>query len=500
MGGTTSSGTGAPTITAVHISQIGQNIHIEVDGMGFGAAPSALPGVGNLAQFGITDTTQGSWCAGHSGCPVNLQYTSWTNTSVVVDGFGPQYGAAYRMLPGDMVSILVGAPASSGGGTTTWTGTIQNEHPAPPDPGGPTPRVESVTFGVVGPNMHVEVNGSGFGLAPGVLPAVANLNQFGITDLSQGSWCAGRSGCAVNLQYTSWTDTTIVIDGFGPQYPNYGKVADNDQVSIFIQNSSGPEFWVWTGPIHAGAAPPPDPLGPTPRIASVAFSQIGPNLHVELDGSGFGAAPGVLPAVTNLGQFGLTDLSQGSWCAGRSGCAVNLQYTSWTDSTIVIDGFGPQYPNYGKVVAGDAVSIFLQNSHGPEFTVWTGTLQAGTPPAPDPLGPTPRVATVTFSQIGQNLHIEVDGSGFGTAPGVLPAVANLNQFGITDVAQGGWCAGRIGCPVSLHYTSWTDSTIVVDGFGPQYGGTYKVVAGDAVSIFVQNSPGPEFQIWTGTLQ
>lgn len=179
--GVVEAGSGAPTITAVHISQIGQNIHIEVDGSGFGTAPTPLPFVGELAVFGITDITQGGWCAGASNCPVQLQYTSWTDESIVIDGFGPQYGGVDQMAPGDAVRIVVrGSTAPSGAGSASWTGAIENEAPPPLDPGGPTPRVASVAFSTLGQNMHIEIDGAGFGPAPIGLPFVGELGVFGL--------------------------------------------------------------------------------------------------------------------------------------------------------------------------------------------------------------------------------------------------------------------------------------------------------------------------------
>ena len=65
--------------------------------------------------------------------------------------------------------------------------------------------------------------------------------------------------------------------------------------------------------------------------------------------------------------------------------------------------------------------------------------------------------------------------------------------------QGGWTAGGNGSQVYPQYSIWTDSHIVIDGFGPQYGTTYDLADGDAVSIVIQNSVSPEFAIWTGTL-
>src|ERR1700722_12862134 len=210
--------------------------------------------------------------------------------------------------------------------------------------------------------------------------------------------------------------------------------------------------------------------GAVPSVNTVHFSQIGPNMHIEVDGSGFGLAPTTLPAVGILNQFTFTDASQGGWCAGKYGCAMPLQYTSWSDSRIVVDGFGTQYGTPNKVVAGDQVRVFVQNTAaGGGTTTWSGTLDASAPPPLDPGGPTPRVATVQFSRIGPNMHIDIEGAGFGAAPTTLPAVGILNQFTFSDTTQGGWCAGKYGCAMPLQYTSWTDGRIVIDGFGTQYG-------------------------------
>ncbi len=507
VGTTVVTGANPPMLATVHISQIGQNIHIELDGSGFGPAPGGLPAVTTLLQFQITDITQGGWTAGRTNVSgVSLQYTNWTDTKIVIDGFGPQYGSNNtRMLPGDQVSIFVQS-TTAGAGSTTWTGTIQNEAPLPPDPSGPTPRVVSVSFSNIGQNMHIEVAGSGFGTAPIGLPAVTTVGGFQITDITQGNWSAGRTNISgVGLQFTTWTDGLIVIDGFGPQYDNTGanKVAVNDAVSIYVQNSGGPEFEIWTGTLQEGTSPAPDPNGPTPRVSCVSFSNIGQNMHIEITGTGFSTAPIGLPAVTTVSVFQFADITQGGWTAGRTNVSgVGLQFTTWTDGLIVIDGFGPQYGGVNKVAVNDAVSIYVQNAHGPEFMVWTGTLQPSLPPGPDPLGPTPRVASVTFSQVGATMQIEVDGSGFGSQPIGLPATTTVNQFQFTDITQGGWTAGRTNVsPVALQYTSWTDSKIVISGFGMQYAvnPTNKVVSGDAVSLYVQNSAGPEFIVWTDTL-
>jgi protein involved in polysaccharide export with SLBB domain len=371
-GTSVTSGAAAPSITDVYVSRIGQNMHIELDGAGFGAAPTTLPVVYNLAQFKFTDTTQGSWTAGGNGSPVYLQYTSWTDSRIVIDGFGSQYGSQYKMSVGDTVSIFVQS-TKAGSGSATWTGTLEST-PAPPlHAGGPTPQVCTVKFTEIGQNMQIVLDGAGFGTAPTTLPVVYNLAPFKFIDTTQGGWNAGGNGSPVYLQFSYWTDSHIVIDGFGSQYGTTYKVADGDAVSIVIQNSGGPEFTIWTGKLMESVGGK-DPTPFNPRVTSVTFDQVGPGLHMQIDGTGFGAAPRTLPVAYNLAQFKFIDTTQGSWNAGGNGSPVYLQFTSWTNSRIVIDGFGSQYGGQYTVATGDDVSITIQNTGGPEFTIWKGTL------------------------------------------------------------------------------------------------------------------------------
>ena len=366
------SGAAAPTIDNVYVSRIGQDLHVELDGSGFGNAPRTLPVVYDLTQFSITDVTQGSWSAGGNGSPVYLQYTSWTDSRIVIDGFGSQYGGQYKLSVGDTVSIYVQSTAAgAAGASTTWTGTLKSTPPPPLDPDGPTPQVCTATFNEIGQNMQIVLDGAGFGTAPRTLPVVYDLTELSFTDVTQGGWSAGGNGSPVYLQFASWTDSRIVIDGFGSQYGTTYKVVDGDQVSIFVQNSAGPEFTVWTGALKES---PRQPNSFDPIVQNVTFTNVGAGMHIEVDGSGFGTAPRTLPVTYDLTQFAFTDITQGGWSAGGNGSPVYLQYTSWTDTKIVIDGFGTQYGTTYTVADGDQISLFIQNSAGPEFTVWSGEL------------------------------------------------------------------------------------------------------------------------------
>lgn len=318
VGKVTAMGADAPSITAVYASRLGQNLHLELDGTGFGNAPSPMPLVSDLNQFKFTDT-MAAWCAGGAGCPVVLQYTSWTDTKIVIDGFGHEYGGQYVLTPGDGVSISVMRDNQN---SVTWTGNLEQERPPPLTPGAPNPQFGAVAFSRIGQNLHLEVHGAGFGNEPSPMPLVSDLNQFAFTDATTGGWCAGGAGCAVQLQYTSWSDTEIVVDGFGHEYGGQHRVAKNDEVSILVQNSHGPEFAIWTGLLKESAPPEPHPDDPTPQVATVTFSQIGQGMHIQIDGNGFGAGPTTLPANIDLNQFAFTDVTAGQWCAGGAGCPL----------------------------------------------------------------------------------------------------------------------------------------------------------------------------------
>lgn len=142
---------------------------------------------------------------------------------------------------------------------------------------GATPTIRAVHFSRIGQNLRIEVDGAGFGAAPQTLPAVANLNYFEFTDVTQGSWHAGSGSDPVNLQYASWNDTRIVITGFGSSYGGQYKVAPGDKVALYVQYSGGPEFTIWSGALLPGTQPIPAQLiSPAPNAeikgGSVPFS------------------------------------------------------------------------------------------------------------------------------------------------------------------------------------------------------------------------------------
>jgi len=252
---------------------------------------------------------------------------------------------------------------------------------SPPGPGistAPSPSITRVTVSGTTDNYTVTVSGLGFGNAPPGVPCTACVTpDFRIADAAQigsGEW--GFAGDARTLSYQTWTDNVIVVGGL--------RGSPGDAISLALWNPSTQRGATWGGNI------PPVPTG-TPAISSVAFSGSGQTLVMTISGSGFGSAPPGVPGVANTHYFAFGDFRShrgkgSSWfSAGNSSFgvwrpdAVMLNYVSWSDTEIVINGFGGAYGLDGAMVeSGDPVILTLWTSGSTSFkgpqTAWGGFL------------------------------------------------------------------------------------------------------------------------------
>jgi hypothetical protein len=112
--------------------------------------------------------------------------------------------------------------------------------------------------------------------------------------------------------------------------------------------------------------------------------------------------------------------------------------------------------------------------------------------------PAPVIRRLLFFRDHKHLKIKLEGRGFGTAPPGVPGNTDIGYFQawiwVTngDVHNYPWSAGHDGDSVTLKFESWSDSTIVIGGFGDNYrGGSEDWTAhpGDAVTMTVFNNPG-----------
>ncbi len=158
--------TAAPLTTSISITSVvfsgsAGNYTITINGNGFGSLPISLPFSGDTSYLSIVDGAQiGSAEWGYSGDGNILNYQSWSNTQIVVSGFGGN--------PGDAVRMAIWNPSSGAG--VTWGGNV---------PGGQNnPQITSVSFSGSGQNTQIIIKGSGFGPAPVSMPYTGDLNFF----------------------------------------------------------------------------------------------------------------------------------------------------------------------------------------------------------------------------------------------------------------------------------------------------------------------------------
>jgi len=233
----------------------------------------------------------------------------------------------------------------------------------------------------------------------------------------------------------------------------------------------------------ASAATPAMPI-----IRAVHFSYLGPNMSIEIDGSGFGTPAIGLPYTGNVANFEFSDTSRGeSW--GQNG-QWPLEYTSWTNNRVVVNGLAGN----GTAEAGDQVSVSVSNRNGGQAATWTGTLAPSPAPALMANQPNPVITSVGFSDIGPNIKIVVTGAGFGAPTIGMPYPnGNVSNFNFSDTSRGETWGGSGNWPTS--YASWSATRVAVYGLD----GNGTVQRGDQFSVTVQNAKSGEYFTWSGTL-
>ena len=137
-GGNVPGEVGNPQITSVTFSGSGANLQMQIDGSGFGGAPTNMPFTGNLNQFLFADqrTHSGAgafeaggerWGHGQPN-PVTVKFQSWSDSQIIIGGFNGSYGQddVNTIQNGDPVYIVVwnSSDTNQTGPQTAWGGFV----------------------------------------------------------------------------------------------------------------------------------------------------------------------------------------------------------------------------------------------------------------------------------------------------------------------------------------------------------------------------------------
>jgi hypothetical protein len=195
-----------------------------------------------------------------------------------------------------------------------------------------------------------------------------------------------------------------------------------------------------------------------PKIQGVSFSGSSGDYTATITGVNFGPAPDGIPCTACQPlQLQVVDLASQPFQQ-----VINV--TDWSDNSIIVTGIA--------IPAGDALRVAVYNQTVGNVGAWGGRVSKSKG--------VPHIGSIVVTGSGQSLTLTISGSGFGDAPDVVGQNTVSPYFVFTDynaTAPGTdgfpWNAGFCGTndcnAVSIGYQSWTDSQIVVSGFGSAYG-------------------------------
>jgi hypothetical protein len=210
------------------------------------------------------------------------------------------------------------------------------------------PAISGVAFTGSSADLHVVISGTGFGMPPKGVPCNNCTTPYlRITN--------GRGGCQL-FDITSWSDKSIVFDGF---QGNPG-----DSVLMAVINPQDHLAAI------RGQTTIPSTITPfnPPHISSVRFEgSVDKNLIMSITGRGFGASPPGVPFSGNLPFFAFVDRPfsvKKAWVAGFGADGVTLNYALWSNKHILVVGFGSGYGHsYWRVHPGDAIEVAVSNTN-----------------------------------------------------------------------------------------------------------------------------------------
>jgi len=214
-----------------------------------------------------------------------------------------------------------------------------------------------------------------------------------------------------------------------------------------------------------------------PRIKDVSFSGKNGIFTATITGTDFGVVPDGIPcnACTPL-QLQVVDI-----VSQPAQQVINV--TSWSDTSITVTGIAAN--------KGDSMRVGVYNQTLGNVDTWGGTIGAQK-------SGTPVITTITRTGSGATLTLTITGSGFGPAPENLGDNFSSPFFVFTDYNaelpgsdgfpwNGGFCGANDCNAVLVNMTSWSDTQIVMGGFGDMYGNDWVVNPHDAFCVGVWSS-------------
>ena len=405
----------------------------------------------------------GDWSGFTNGPPdlIGVILVSWTNTQIVLGGFGSGLGSQFswsQVLQGDTLQIQIQTVSGAATYNTIAVSSQSNQNPISGSTGAP-PVISSVSPIAATRLQTITIQGSGFG---NTQPQLLNLGDGSVDTVGGGttpviriydegslnSWEAGvqdspNSGAdSIGVILVSWSDTEIVLGGFGTALNTNGQgqwnISPGDPLLIAVLTANGQAAYTTTvissqsNPSltsgSTGAPPVISSVSPisatqlqTITIQGSGFGNIQPQLMNLTDGSVDTIVGGTTPVIRIYDEAGLD-----SWEAGCQDSQwvpkdmIGIYLTSWSDNEIVLGGFGTELNANGQgplnINPGDPLIVDVLTSNGQTaYTTTAVSSQSGQNSTQSP-GPTPNLPTPTLTVSCQssttisNFRVEINGN------------------------------------------------------------------------------------------
>jgi hypothetical protein len=214
-----------------------------------------------------------------------------------------------------------------------------------------------------------------------------------------------------------------------------------------------------------------------PHISKVTFTGEDGNYSATIIGENFGATPDGIPCNSCQPlQLQIVDIVS-------QPAQQFINVTSWSDTSITVTGIA--------AIKGDSMRVGVYNQTRGNVDTWGG-------PVIRRKKDTPNISAITKSGKGADLNLVITGSGFGPAPEGIGDNFESSFFVFTDYnAQlpgsdgfpwnGGFCGQNDCNAVLVNISSWSDTQIVMNGFGNMYGNDWVVNPHDAFCVGIWSS-------------
>jgi|SRR5580658_5107903 hypothetical protein len=122
------------------------------------------------------------------------------------------------IAPAALICACVAAAAATPPGRHAAATTLGGAAPA--SAAARVPKITSISVIVVAQTQQITIEGANFGTSSPYFGDSAYLwmDDLAIDQQQTGIWRAGCGGCGTTLNVVGWSDTRIILDGFGNNY------------------------------------------------------------------------------------------------------------------------------------------------------------------------------------------------------------------------------------------------------------------------------------------